>query len=225
MKRYACMLITALLLAACAAKSRTVAFRPPGDFYSYQNVLGLKVGAELFEDEKQAEEAFGFNIRAAGLLPMQLVLDNRTGQGVDIIAGQTFLVDENNRYWRVLSVKDAMARVQKYTVGKGAGKSISPSQLQRLAFKVVSGSAEGVAIVAEPAASDATGKSGQDQNGESTGGEEYRHQDLEGKVMFAETLASGIVYFPGEVPSPRELRLQVKYRGENRYKTINLKFK
>ena len=127
MKKILALLIIAAHLSACATyQSRSVSFRPPQDYANYQDTSGLMVGAESFADVKRAEEAFGFDIRAAGLLPVQVVLDNKSGQGVEVVAGQTFLIDDTNRYWKILTTREAVERVQKATEGggiaAGAGK-------------------------------------------------------------------------------------------------------
>src|SRR5512140_1769283 len=98
MKKLICILTISVHLFACATyANRAVSFRPPQDYINYQDVVGLKVGAEAYADPKQAEEVFGFDARAAGLLPVQVVLENKSGQRVEVVSGQTFLIDDSNR--------------------------------------------------------------------------------------------------------------------------------
>jgi hypothetical protein len=43
--------------------------------------------------------------------------------------------------------------------------------------------------------------------------------------MQADALASGFIFFPGEASSAKELRLQVRFRGDGRLQTLNLKLR
>jgi len=156
MKKSICLLIIVAHLSGCATyESKSVSFRPPQDYANYQNTSGLLVGAESFADAKQAEQAFGFDVRAAGLLPVQVVIDNKSGQGVEVVAGQTFLIDETNRYWKILTNNEAADRVQKATdtgaiasgAGKGAAFGAAAGALFGLAIGIVSGRDVGSAVV------------------------------------------------------------------------------
>jgi hypothetical protein len=69
------------------------------------------------------------------------------------------------------------------------------------------------------------GKAGDDQQREAKIAYDVREKGVEGKVMSAEALASGFIFFPGEISSAKELRLQVRFRGDGRLKTLNLKLK
>jgi hypothetical protein len=241
MKKLVCLLIIATHLSACATyESRSVSFRPPQDYANYQDTSGLLVGAESFADVKQAEAAFGFDIRAAGLLPVQVVIDNKSGQGVEIVAGQTFLIDDTNRYWKILTNREAVERVQKSTeggaiaggAGKGAILGASAGALLGLAIGIVSGRDVGSAVVKGGVLGGAGGavigganKAGDDRQREAKIADDVREKGVEGKVMPAEALASGFIFFPGEVATAKELRLQVKFRGDGRLQTLNLKLK
>jgi len=241
MKKLVCLLILVAQLSACATyENRSVSFRPPQDYANYQDSFGLMVGAESFADDKQAEQAFGFDIRAAGLLPVQVVIDNKTGQGVEVVTGQTFLIDNNNRYWKILTTQEAVERVQKKTeggaiaggAGKGALLGASAGALLGLAIGIVSGQDVGSAIVkggviggAGGAVVGGAGKVGDDRQREVKIAGDVREKGVEGKILQAEALASGFIFFPGEAPSARELRLQVRFREDGRTQTLNLKLK
>jgi uncharacterized protein YcfJ len=198
------------------------------------------VGAESYADVKQAEEAFGFNTRASGIFPVQVVIDNKSGQGVEVVAGQTFLIDDTNRYWKILSNREAVERVQKATegetiaggAGKGAALGASAGALLGLAIGIFSGKNIGSAVVKGGVLGGAGGavvggaeKAGDDRLREAKIAEDVSEKGVEGKVMPAESLAAGFIFFPGEVSSAKELRLQVRFRGDGRLKTLNLKLK
>ena len=44
------------------------------------------MGAEAYATRDQAEDAFGFDIKGAGLLPVQLVMDNKSGKSLELVA-------------------------------------------------------------------------------------------------------------------------------------------
>jgi len=241
MKKLFCLLIIAAHLSACATyESRSVSFRPPQDYANFKDSYGLMVGAESFADAKLAEQAFGFDIRAAGLLPVQVVIDNQTGQDVEVVSGQTFLIDDTSRYWKILTNREAVERVQKTTeggaivggAGKGAALGGAAGALLGLAIGIVSGHDVGGSVVkggvlggAGGAVNGGANKAGDDRQLEAKIIDDVRAKGVEGKIMQADALASGFIFFPGEASSARELRLQVRFRSDGRLQTLNLKLK
>lgn len=241
MRKSFCLLIIVAHLSACATyESRSGSFKPPQDYANYQNSYGLLVGADSYDDSMQAEQVFGFNIRAAGILPVQLVINNKSGQSVEVVAGQTFLIDETNRYWKILTTREALDRIKKTAdagaiasnAGKGAVSGSAAEALLGHAIGVVSGRDAGPAVVKGAVLSGAGGgvisgasKAGDDQQRESRINEIIRDKGVEGKIMLAESLASGFIFFPGEISSAKELRLQVKFRGDGRVQILNLKLR
>lgn len=241
MKKLVCLLVIAAHISACATyENKSVSFRPPQEYANYQDADGLLVGAEPFSDKKQAEDAFGFDIRAAGVLPVQIVMDNRSGQGIEVVTGQTFLVDGSNRYWKLLSNREAAERVQKATeagaitsgAGKGAAWGAAAGAILGLALGVVSGRNVGEAVVKGGVLGGAGGaviggasKAGDDQQREYKISDDVRDKGMEGKVMASDNLASGFIFFPGEAESVKDLRLQLKYRNTGAVKTINLRLR
>ncbi|MFA7059499.1 MAG: hypothetical protein WC156_01620 [Pedobacter sp.] len=241
MKRMICILVIAVHLSACATyENRSISFRPPQDYSNSQDTSGLMVGAEAFANQKLAEEIFGFDIRAAGVLPVQVAIDNKSGEWVEVVAGQTFLIDASNRYWKVLTNRDAAERVEKATqtgaIGKGAGKGAAlgaaAGALLGLAIGIVSGRGVGSAVLKGGVLGGAGGaviggadKAGDNREQEYKIADDVREKGIEGKVMPSEALASGFIYFPGEAETAKELRLQVRFRNTGRLQTLNLKFK
>lgn len=241
MKKIILLLMMAAHLSACATyESRSVSFRPPQDYINYQDVAGIQVGAEAFADKQQAEDAFGFNIRDAGLLPVQVVIDNKSGQGMEVVSGQTFLIDRSNRYWKLLSNREAVERVDKATqagsitsgAGKGAAWGAATGALLGLAIGIVSGHDAGSAIVKGGVLGGVGGaviggasKGGDDREREYKIADDVREKGMEGKIMAAEALASGFIFFPGEAESVKELRLQVRFRESGTVRTLNLRLK
>lgn len=241
MKKLICILIISAHIFACATyEQRAVSFRPPQDYSNYQDVTGLKVGAEAYADRNQAEDAFGFDIGAAGLLPVQVVMENKSGQRVEVVTGQTFLIDDANRYWKILSTREAVERVEKATqagaIGSGAGKGAmygaAVGSLLGLALGIVSGrNAGGAALkggvlgAAGGAVIGGASKSGEERDREYKIADDVREKGVEGKIIPPDALASGFIFFPGEATSAKELRLQIRMRESGRVQTLNLKLK
>jgi len=241
MKKILCALLVAAQMSACATyENRVAPFRPPQEYSNYQNLSGLMVGGEAFHEQIKAKETFGFDIRGTGVLPVQVVIDNRSGQGVEIVSGQTILVDTNNGYWKILSNSEAVERVERGTqggavaggAGKGAAYGAAAGALLGLAVGIVSGRGVGEAAVKGGVLGGAGGAViGGASGSEADRGrgfriaEDLREKGVEGKVIPNGSLASGFIYFPGEAPSVRELRLQVRFRGTGTVETLFLKLR
>ena len=60
------------------------------------------MAAEAFADPKKAEEAFGFDVRGAGFLPVQVIFDNEGTHLLKIVPEQTFLEDGKGNLWPIL---------------------------------------------------------------------------------------------------------------------------
>ncbi|HEY6006901.1 MAG TPA: glycine zipper family protein, partial [Geobacteraceae bacterium] len=123
----AAILVPLFLLSGCATYTRQyAAFRPPEAYANRQVVDGVSVAAEAYPDKEAAEKAFGFDVRGAGVLPVQLVLDNTSGQSLEMVSSQTFLEDDNGGYWTIMPNHVAVDRIDKFTQGgamaAGAGK-------------------------------------------------------------------------------------------------------
>ena len=227
------------LLAGCTSyKSQFVSFRPPEAYANKQLVGGISIGGEAYADTAAAEDAFGFDIRGAGLLPVQLVMNNQSGKTLEIVSGQTFLVDAEDRYWQVVPNNTAVDRLESSTqlasfFGKGAGKGAllgaAGGAILGAALGIVSGKSVGEAL-GKGAAIGAAGGAVIGGVKEGTSGErEYRITDdirakgLEGKAIPNENLANGFIFFPGEAKSAKELRMQLKERETGQIHSVNLK--
>lgn len=213
------------LLSCTTYKTQYVGFRPASDYPNNVNAGGVTIGAEAYAEQAAAKEAFGFDIKKAGLLPVQVVMDNRSGNNVQVELDQTFLVDNNNRYWNLITNKAAVERVTKATqsgaivtgAGKGIGWGAATGAILGAAFGVVAG--ESVAESAgKGAAAGAAGgavvggiKGGTEtQDRQRTIADDISDKGLEGKKIPDQSLANGFLFFPAEALSARELRLQLR---------------
>lgn len=240
MKKIILLLMVVMQLSGCATyENRSISFKPPQNYSNYQDITGVKLGAEAFAQRKDAEEVFGFDILGAGVLPVQIVMDNSSEQGVEVVAGQTFLIDASNRYWKILTNNEAINRIESAThagviasgAGKGAGYGAAAGALLGLAIGIVSGHSVPESIVKGGIIGGAGGAiigssdASEDQRVEYNIATDVRQKGIEGKIIPIDSLASGFIYFPAEAQTAQELRLQIKFRSTGRIQTLNLGLK
>jgi hypothetical protein len=227
-----------VLLGGCTAyQSQFVSFRPPEAYTNRQQVDRISIAGEGYANKDVAEKAFGFDIRGAGLLPVQLVMDNKGKNTLEIVTGQTFLIDQDNRYWPVVPNHVAVERLEKSTqlasiFGKGAGKGAllgaAGGAILGAALGIVSGKSIG-GVVGKGAALGAAGgaviggvKEGTSPERERTIIDDIRDKGLENKAVPPDYLANGFLFFPGEATSAKEIRLMLRERETGATKTVNL---
>lgn len=234
-------LLPLFILSGCTAyKSQYVGFRPAEDYINHQAVNGVVIGGEAFAETGAAKEAFGFDIKGAGVLPVQVVMSNQGGKGLDIVSAQTFLVNDQNRYFPVIPNTTAVDRIEKSTqfaafFGSGAGKGAllgaAGGAILGAAIGIVSGRSVGEALGRGAAVGAAGGaviggvKEGTSGERERSIIDDIRNKGLEGKTIPAESIASGFLFFPAEADSARELRVQLRERESGKLHNITLKFK
>lgn len=238
-KKIISAVVIATQLAACATyQSRSVPFKVPENYANSVNVSDVIMGAEAFADPSTADEVFGFDVRASGLLPVQIVLDNRGNQGVQIITEQSFLVDQSGRYWKTLTTQEAIERLDKATangvIGKGAGKGAlygaAAGTVLGLALGVVSGHRAGNAALTGGVLGGAGGaiiggaSSADTSDNRRTISEGVREKGINDKTIPPGMLANGFIFFPGEAPNAGAVRLQVLFRNSGVKQTIILPF-
>ena len=211
--------------AACATayKAQPLPFRAPSSYANAVGVAGATVAAEAFADPKKAEEAFGFDVRGAGMLPVEVVFDNEGPHSLKINAGQTFLEDEKGNLWPILDDKTAYDRTTKYAQTKQVVKEGAYSGLLGAAagavigaaIGIVSGGKVGEALGRGAAAGAAGGAVLGGVKGYSEGDDarrtvinDFKNKSLENKPISG-GLAYGFLFFPGEAQSAKELRLQL----------------
>jgi hypothetical protein len=214
-------------LVSCSYKDRVAPIRLPDSSPSMIEVNGLKIAATAFVDRKEAAGAYGFDIRKAGILPIQLTFQNEGGRPVRINAGQTFLVDKNNNAWPLLSRERTYQRTSKYVkIGESAKGAATPSILMGaagavagLAIGIVSGEnigetmGKGAAIGAAGGAiaggADAAARSSKRVR------DDLADKSLRNKPIEPGHIAYGTLFFPGtsgsEAESVRQLRLALSF--------------
>ncbi len=219
-------------------KTQYVGFRPAADYPNSVTADGMTIGAEAFAEKETARQAFGFDIKKAGLLPVQVVMDNRSGDDVEVLLEQTFLVDNTNRYWNLISNRAAVERVAKATetgailgsAGKGAGWGAATGAVLGAAFGILTGESvaesagKGAAVGAAGGAVYGGAKEGTEAPQKRTIADDIRDKGLEGKVIPDQSLANGFLFFPAEAQSAGGLKLQVWKTGSGRVSSFSITF-
>lgn len=214
--------LTALIMAGCARYERKVVpFKMPGAYPNVIEVAGASVAAEAFSDPGMAGEAFGFDIIGAGVLPVQVIFDNRGPHPLEIVSDRTYLVDRGQNLWPILDANLAYDRIAKKTeLGEVAPKAAT-SGLLGAAGGAIIGAAVGIVTgenVAEAAGKGAAvggaagavigGASGvTDHEVRRHIGEDLHNRSLERKPVPPGRIAHGFIFFPGESEESLELRL------------------
>lgn len=224
------------LISCTSYKSQEVPFRLPAAAANMQVVAGAQVAAEGFADEGEAKKLFGFNIRDAGLLPVQVIVDNQGSHGLTVVPEQTFLIDADGNMWNLLDRRTAYQRVEKSSeyarIGKGAGRGgmlgAAGGAVVGAALGILTGEDVGTAATKGAAVGGAGGAvigGTQSATSPEAGREISRdlaNKELENRTMQPGMLARGFLFFPGEAPSASGLRLQLKEEDTGKIHTVIL---
>ena len=213
------------IMAGCTTYGERVAPVPlPAAQEGAVNIEGASVVARAFLDPRTAERAFGFNIRNAGLLPIQFVVDNQSGEPIAVEAQQTLLIDQQGNAWPLLSAARARERVSS-TVSRGesikAGAKSSlltglAGAVAGAAYGIVTGQDVGVSAGKGAAAGAAAGAIAGGAARYATVGQDVRRDleqsSLQDRVIHNGELAHGYLFFPGnnEASSVQSLRLSLR---------------
>jgi hypothetical protein len=232
------ILSAGLLLWGCASYTQQVVpFKMPATYSNLTQVGGMQIGAMAYSQPNEARNAFGFDIRGAGLLPVQVVIDHKGASPVEINPAQTFLVDHQNNFWPVLDKRLAYERVARYnqiieahtnaartgllgaTVGAMIGAAIGIVTNQPVGDAALKGAAVG-----GTAGAISGGASALDPNNPSYRNisEDLRNKSLESRPIRPMEIVHGFIFFPGEASSAKELRLQFSEIGTGRFLNVTL---
>jgi len=238
MEKIVALLIVLLMTACTTYESQYVGFRPAEEYSNRQHVAGLTLGAEAYADKDNAQKAFGFDVKKAGLLPVQLVMNNQGGKTFEVHAAQTFLKDQEGRLWTLITNQTAVERIDRATemgaIGKGAGKGAilgaAGGAILGAAIGVVTGrnvaDAAGKGAAAGGAGGAVIGGASGDQDARkrSSIAADIREKGLEGKSIPPLAIANGFLFFPAEAKTAKELRLQLRDKATGVVHNLILRF-
>lgn len=240
MRRYAFAVITFLLLVMGCTRyeTRIVPFKLPEGYQNFQNIDGAKIAARAYDDPDTAEKAFGFDIRGAGLLPVQVIFDNQSRNSLQVDPAHTYLVDKESNLWPVMESRLAYERLEEKTefakIASGAGKqgflAGAAGAVIGAAIGIVTGENIGEAMGKGAAVGAAAGAT--IGGAEAYGSHETRHRivedleqkSLENKPISPGQIAHGFIFFPGESKSAKEFRLQLREVNTGKLHNLILPF-
>jgi len=201
------------VLFACSRYERQVpSFKLPDGYSNVHEVSGAKVAAQPYADAKEAKEAFGFDIVGSGLLPIQVVFDNKGDRTLEINPSQTFLIDEEDNVWPILEDTMAYERISKKTeMGNIASSAVKPGILSATAgaligaaVGIVSGdnvfesAGKGAAVGAAAGATLGGGAEVISQSAEQQISDDLRTRKLQNKKISPQGISYGFLFFPAE---------------------------
>ncbi len=237
LKKIFLILLTSLLLCACSSYGNRVAPVPlPALQNDHVNIEGILLVARAYVNEDAAENAFGFNIRGAGLLPIKVVVDNQSGESIRLLGQQTFLIDDDGQAWPLLTARQANERVKnrvqivETALGTGTSSVLlgTAGALVGLAIGVLTGENLGTAAMTGAVLGGTAGAiyGGASRNNAIEGEIAYDldEHSLRNQQISAGELAHGYLFFPGldEAESAKILRLSLMVKGQLRVVNINL---
>jgi uncharacterized protein YcfJ len=233
------VLLAFVLLASCARYQRQVVpFKMPQAYTNSTTIGGAVVASKSWDDRKEAEGAFGFDIRP-GILPVQVIFDNKGSHPIEIVSEQTFLIDVDNNAWPVMDAKMAYDRIARKTeLGEVAPNAAKYGALGAVAggiigaaFGIVGGQPVGDAAMKGAAAGAATGavvggaQGLSDTDVQRQIREDLRNRSLERRAVAPQEIAYGFIFFPGEAKKPQELRLRLREADTGRtYPPLSLRY-
>jgi hypothetical protein len=216
--------ILLIFLTTCATyKRKPLPFKSPAAYDNATEVAGAIVGAEAFVDPRATTKAFGFDIHAAGMLPVQVVFDNQGPYSLEIDVTQTFLEDAEGNLWPILDREIAYERATKYSQTKQIFKEgayagflgATAGALIGAAVGIVTGenvgeaAGKGAAVGAAAGATLGGVKGYTSDDARQAIVDDLHRKSLENKPIEPTNLAYGYLFFPGEARSAKQLRLKL----------------
>jgi hypothetical protein len=217
--------------------AKPLPFKTPSAYPNATEVADATIAAQAFADAEQAKEAFGFDIRAAGMLPVQVIFDNIGDHPIEINSGQTFLEDDAGNIWPILDRETAYDRATKYTQTKQVFTEGAYHAFLGAAAGAIIGAAVGIVTGENLAVTTGKGAAVGGAAGASLGGakgyfsndarqvviNDLKRKTLQSKPVDPRSLSFGFLFFPGEAPSAKELRLQLKEADTGQLHVIKMK--
>ena len=219
------MVFILIFLVSCARYERKVVpFKLPSAYENTVEAAGAEIAAKAYDDPKEAQAAFGFDILDAGVLPVQVIFDNVGTHDLEIISSSTFLVDIDGNLWPIPDAGLAYDRISKKTeLGEVAPEGAKSGLLAGTAgaiigaaIGIVTGQNVGDAAMKGAAVGAAAGitmggaRGLTDRSVQSEIREDLQTRTLERRAIRPNEVAHGFIFFPGESNKAHELRLTIR---------------
>jgi hypothetical protein len=228
MKKIAMAALSMLLaigLSACTTYERQVVpFKMPAAYPNATPVADATIAAKAYDNPEEATAAFGFDIRGAGIFPVQVIFDNTGNHPLEVLTDKTLLVDEENNLWPILDERMAYDRLSKKTeLGRVVPEAAKGGLLAGAAGAVI-GAAIGIVTGQNVAAAAGKGAAVGAAAGITMGGarglsesdvryqiqEDLRNRSLEKRPVAPHEVAHGFIFYPGEAKKAKELRISIR---------------
>lgn len=226
-------------LAACASYERKVVpFKMPAAYPNATAVADATIAARAYDNGEEASAAFGFDIRGAGILPVQVIFDNTGNHPLEILTDKTLLVDVENNLWPILDQGLAYDRLSgKTELGKVAPEAAKSGLLAGAAGAVI-GAAIGIVTGQNVAVAAGKGAAIGAAAGITMGGakglddsdvrqqirEDLQNRTLEKRAIAPSEVAHGFIFFPGEAKKAKELRISIRATDTKQVYPLIMKF-
>ncbi len=225
-------MILLFTVTACAEsyQAKPLPFKMPGAYPNAQEAGGAKIGARAYTDVKEAKENFGFDIISAGMLPVEIVIDNKGPHALEVNGTQTFLEDKKSNLWPVLNRNLAYERATRYAQTKETFSEAAHSGFLGAAAGAAIGAAIGIlsghnvaettgkGAVVGAAAGGVTGGANAYSDGEARHAiiDDLQSKSLQTQSIAPNALAYGFIFFPAEAKTAKTRRLQVVEKDTGR---------
>jgi hypothetical protein len=233
------MFLTVVWLSACTTYQRQVVpFKMPTAYPNATAVADATIAAKAYDNTEEATAAFGFDIRGAGIFPVQVIFDNTGNHPLEIMTEKTLLVDEENNLWPILDERLAYDRLSKRTeLGKVAPEAAKGGFLAGAAGAVI-GAALGIVTGTNVASAAGKGAAVGAAAGITLGGakglgesdvrqqiqEDLRNRSLEKRPVAPHEVAHGFIFYPGEARKAKELRITIREVDTKKVYPLILRF-
>ncbi|MDD5711280.1 MAG: hypothetical protein PHY31_00830 [Smithellaceae bacterium] len=232
------VLVAMILFSACEHYERQVVpFKLPSAYPNVVEVADASLAAKAYEDSKEAQAAFGFDIRGAGILPVQVIFDNKGRHPLEIVSDQTFLVDTESNLWPVMDAKLTYDRIARKTelgelapqagkmgaIGGAAGAVIGAAIGIVTGHNVAETAAKGAAVGAAIGVAKGGAEALSDPDVRYQIRQDLEHNSLERRAVRPQEVAYGFIFFPGETKKVKELRLKLRAVDTGALYTLDMK--
>lgn len=235
----ALLMLLAVALSACTTYERQVVpFKMPAAYPNATPVADATIAAKAYDNPEEATAAFGFDIRGAGIFPVQVIFDNTGNHPLEILTDKTLLVDEENNLWPILEERMAYDRLSKKTeLGRVVPEAAKGGLLAGAAGAVI-GAAIGIVTGQNVAAAAGKGAAVGAAAGITMGGarglsesdvryqiqEDLQNRSLEKRPVAPHEVAHGFIFYPGEARKAKELRISIRAVDTKQVYPLILKF-
>jgi hypothetical protein len=176
-------------------------------------------------DSRQLSQLFGFDLKKAGVIPVQVKIRNTGNSDITVRSGST-MTDEHGQTWEVLPSSAVFQRIDDYTSGslsmeEGAKRTLMwglAGAVVGAAVGVAGGTdvgtavGKGAAVGAGAGAASAMVGLGKKDTSEDVE-RDFSERSLESRIIEPGQEVTGYLYFPSESALPKNLRLNLSQGG------------